>query len=221
MSLLPKKTPKITYEEVEVKRRAFAKAVKEFTDQKGKYHNGAPGLTADKLAGCEVLPSRLALLDLLPKGGNYAEIGIDRGDFSYEILTRCRPDRLHLFDIDTTRLTNKAVLDALAERGSPVKIHSGDSSTNLGKVPDGYFDVIYIDGDHAYAGVKRDIDAAVPKLKPQGVLVFNDYGVWSPTTMFHCGVARAVHEFVRDNPWKLRYIALQPMMYNDVMIVRG
>lgn len=221
MSVAPKKTPTITYEEVEEKRRAFAKAVKQFTDQKGRYHNRAPELPAEKLAGCEVLPNRLALLDLLPKGGNYAEIGVDRGDFSQEILTRCRPDRLHLFDIDTTRLTNTAVLNALAERGSPVKIHAGDSSTNMGKVPDGYFDVIYIDGDHAYEGVRRDIAASVPKLKPEGVLVFNDYCVWSPTSMTHCGVARAVHEFVCDNPWKLRYIALQSMMYNDVMIVRS
>lgn len=221
MSLLPKKKPKITFEDVEKTRRAFSAALKEFAAQKGRYHNPAPELPAEKLAGCEVLPNRLALLDKMPKGGAWAEVGVDRGDFSLEILTRCKPDKLHLFDLDLTRLTNKAVLTAIAERGSPVKTHAGDSATNLRKVPDGYFDVIYIDGDHAYEGVKRDIEAAVPKLKPEGVLVFNDYAVWSATSMFHCGVARAVHEFVRDNPWKLRYIALQTMMYNDVMLVRA
>jgi predicted O-methyltransferase YrrM len=160
-------------------------------------------------------------LDRLPKGGAIAEVGVDRGDFSLEILNRCQPSKLHLFDIDMTRLTNKAVLAAIAQRASPVKTHAGDSSTNMRKVPDGYFDAIYIDGDHDYEGVKRDIEAAVPKLKPEGVLIFNDYSVWSPVGMFHCGVARAVHEFCRDNPWKFRYLALQSMMYNDVMLVRA
>lgn len=221
MSILPKKKPKITFEDVEMKRRAFATALKEFAAQKGRYHNPAPELPAEKLAGCEVLPNRLMILDRLPKGAVIAEVGVDRGDFSLEILKRCTPQRLHLFDLDMTRLTNSAVLNAIAERGSAVKTHAGDSATNLRKVPDSYFDVIYIDGDHSYDGVKRDIEAAVPKLKADGVLIFNDYAVWSSTTMYHCGVARAVHEFVRENPWKFRYLALQSMMYNDVMLVRA
>jgi len=221
MSLPPEKTPKVTFEDVERKRRAFAATLKAFTAQKGRYHNPAPTLPAEKLEGCEVLPNRYAILDRLPKGGVIAEVGVDRGDFSLEILTRCQPEKLHLFDMDMTRLANPAILDAIAERGGRVKTHAGDSSTNLRKVPDGYFDMIYIDGDHAYEGVKRDIEAAVPKLKPEGVLIFNDYTVWSATSMFHCGVARAVHEFVRENPWKFRYLALQSMMYNDVMLVRA
>lgn len=219
MTTPPAATGKITFEDVEQKRRAFSAAIREFTAQKGRYHNPAPELPAEKLAGCEVLPNRFELLDRLPKGGNYAEIGVDRGDFSQEILTRCQPARLHLFDIDLSRLSNKTVLDTIAQRGSPIKLHAGDSSANLLKVPDGYFDVIYIDGDHAYEGVKRDIQAAAQKVKPTGALIFNDYAVWSATTMFHCGVARAVHEFCRDNPWKFRYLALQSMMYNDVMLV--
>lgn len=220
MSLLPSKKPKITFEDVEQKRRAFAATLKEFTAQKGRYHHPAPELSPSKLTGCEVLPNRFAILDRLPKGGVIAEVGVDRGDFSWEIMKRCQPEKLHLFDMDLSRLTNPVVLEAIARVGSTVKTHPGDSSANMSKVPDGYFDVIYIDGDHAYEGVKRDIEASVPKLKPQGVLIFNDYTVWSATSMFHCGVARAVHEFCRDNPWKFRYIALQTMMYNDVMLVR-
>lgn len=221
MSIPSTTPPKITFEEVERKRRAFASALKEFTAQKGRYHNPAPALPAEKLVGCEVLPNRFAILDRLPKGGVIAEVGVDRGDFSLEILNRCQPERLHLFDMDLTRLTNSAVLQAIAGHDGRIKTHAGDSSTNLSKMPDGYFDMIYIDGDHTYDGVMRDIRAAVSKLKPEGVMVFNDYTVWSATSMFHCGVARAVHEFCLDNPWKFRYIALQSMMYNDVMLVRA
>lgn len=35
---------------------------------------------------------------MLPKGGNWAEIGVFRGDFSEEILSVCRPEALHLID---------------------------------------------------------------------------------------------------------------------------
>lgn len=209
---------KVTLEEVEQKRRAFAAAVKAFTAQKGRYHDRAPDLPPEKVHGCEVLANRYELLDRLPKGGVYAEIGTDRGDFSAEILRRCQPDMLHLFDIDLGRINNPEILSRL-ETGDGVRTHAGDSSTSISRLPNGTFDVIYIDGDHIYDGVKRDIEASVPKLKPHGILVFNDYSVWSPTTMMRCGVARAVNEFVRDNPWKLRYLALQSMMYNDVMLV--
>lgn len=211
---------KISLEIVEEKRRAFAKALREFAAAKGRYHHPAPELTAAKLADCQLLPNRYALLDKLPQGGVMAEIGVDRGDFSEQILLRCKPDRLHLFDIDSTRLQNSAVLGEIDRVEPRIQMHVGDSSSNMSLMPDASFDMIYVDGDHAYDGVVRDIKASLPKIKPGGALIFNDYAVWSPVGMFHCGVARAVHEFCRDNPWKFRYMALQTMLYNDVMLVR-
>ncbi|RVT82074.1 class I SAM-dependent methyltransferase [Rhodobacteraceae bacterium CCMM004] len=212
-------TPKVTFEEVERKRREFAKSLKAFAANKGRYHNPAPELPAHKLADCKLLPNRMAILDELPKGGVIAEVGVDRGDFSLELLTRCEPERLHLFDIDISRLVNPTIRAELSATPPRVRTHVGDSSSNLSKMPDAYFDVIYIDGDHAYDGVVRGIEASLPKIKPDGALIFNDYTVWSAATMFHCGVARAVHEFCLANPWKFKYLALQSMMYNDVMLV--
>ncbi len=212
-------TPKITYEQVEQKRRAFSQALRQFRQAKGRYHNPAPELPAAKLEGCEVLPNRLMLLDKVAQGGVMAEVGVDRGDFSLQILTRCKPDKLHLFDIDMSRLVNPEVRAELASEGSRLKTHVGDSSTNLRKLPDAYFDMVYIDGDHDYRGVVRDIEAVLPKVKPTGILIFNDYTVWSPTSMYHCGVARAVNELCIAHPWKFRYMSLQSMMYNDVMLV--
>ncbi|MBD2841038.1 class I SAM-dependent methyltransferase [Erythrobacter rubeus] len=212
--------PEMTFEIVEQKRRAFSRAIKEFHNTGGRYHNPASELPPSKVEGCEVLINRLALIDKVKKGGVIAEIGVDRGDFSLELLTRCEPLKLHLFDIDIERLVNPTILEELESGENRVKTHVGDSGLNMSRMPDNYFDVIYIDADHRYDGVKRDIEASVPKLKSDGVLIFNDYAVWSPASMYHCGVARAVHEFCLNNPWKFRYLALQPMMYNDVMLVR-
>lgn len=38
------------------------------------------------------------------------------------------------------------------------------------------YDVIFIDGDHSYAGVKRDFEACRTLLSPGGLLLFHD--VW-------------------------------------------
>ena len=43
--------------------------------------------------------TRTDILDLIPKGGIFAEIGVFTGDFSEEILNRISPDILYLVDI--------------------------------------------------------------------------------------------------------------------------
>lgn len=212
--------PKITYQEVELKRQAFSRALRQFHAAKGRYHHRAPDLPQAKVEGCEVLANRYVLLDKVAKGGVMAEIGVDRGDFSLEILTRCKPEKLHLFDIDISRLVNPEVRAELASASERLMTHVGDSSSHMSRMPDNYFDMVYIDGDHEYEGVVKDIEATLPKMKPGGAIIFNDYNVWSATSMFHCGVARAVHELCLNHPWKFRYLALQSMMYNDVMLVR-
>lgn len=210
-----------TFETVERKRRDFATALAGFRGNGGRYHNPAPPLPDDKYRGCEVLTDRLALLDRLPKGAAIAEVGVDRGYFSAEIIERCTPSSLVLIDRDLGRLANPLILD-LVSHGDPrlILLH-GDSGDCLEGLPARSLDLVYIDADHGYEAVRRDIAAALPKLKPDGALIFNDYAVWSPSSMYHCGVARAVNELCLASNWRLRYLAMQPMMYNDVMLVRG
>lgn len=40
------------------------------------------------------------MLHILPKGRCVAEIGTDRGIYAARIAAICRPDELHLFDLD-------------------------------------------------------------------------------------------------------------------------
>ncbi|WP_420391601.1 class I SAM-dependent methyltransferase [Acuticoccus sp.] len=49
-------------------------------------------------------------------------------------------------------------------------------------------DVIYIDGDHEYAAVRRDLDNYFSLLSPQGTLIADDFGCWP-------GVTQAAKEF--------------------------
>jgi predicted O-methyltransferase YrrM len=64
---------------------------------------------------------------------------------------------------------------------------------------DNSFDFVFIDGDHTYEGVKADIAAWSPKLKPTGMLAGHDYTpAGHPDTSFE-GVGRAVREAFGDN----------------------
>ncbi len=55
--------------------------------------------------------------------------------------------------------------------------------------PNKYFDLVFIDGDHSYEEVKRDIILWSPKVKRSGVLVGHDYNHRK-----HPGVKLAVDE---------------------------
>ena len=78
----------------------------------------------------------------------------------------------------------------------------GDSSTNLLKQK-GKFDYIYIDGDHTYGGVVKDLEAAHKKVAKGGVIVCDDYG--NP-----CGVKQAVDEFVKKYGYALTHMENNP-----------
>jgi len=51
-----------------------------------------------------------------------------------------------------------------------------DSISASQKFEDNYFDVIFIDADHEYEGVKHDLLSWYPKLKSGGILSGHDYG---------------------------------------------
>ena len=59
-------------------------------------------------------------------------------------------------------------------------------------VPEGMaFDLIFIDGDHSYEAVARDIELALPLLAPGGLIAFHDY-----RSEIDPGVSRAVDELI-------------------------
>ena len=57
-----------------------------------------------------------------------------------------------------------------------------------------YFDLIFIDGDHRYEAVKKDIELWLPKVKVNGILSGHDYGARK-----FSGVTQAVDERFGNN----------------------
>lgn len=79
-----------------------------------------------------------------------------------------------------------------AERHGAVLIVA-DSIEAARRVDDGSLDMVFIDADHSYEGVKRDIAAWLPKVKRGGWLGGHDYRNTDPRFDFS-GVDKAVEE---------------------------
>ena len=58
---------------------------------------------------------------------------------------------------------------------------------------DGFFDMVFIDGDHSYEVVKQDIILWTPKIRSGGFLIGHDYND------LHPGVMQAVNEVLGSN----------------------
>lgn len=155
----------------------------------------AKALEERHLSNCKVVESREKMLELMPKNAVCAEVGIFLCDFSQLILQTTRPRELHLVDLDpeAVEIAKRRFTQQLA-RGQIV-VHCGNSSDVILGMPEEYFDWIYIDGDHQYAGVKKDLDAARTRIKRDGLIALNDYIYFAPSDFSKYGVVEAVNEF--------------------------
>ncbi|MDH7516026.1 MAG: class I SAM-dependent methyltransferase [Bacteroidota bacterium] len=177
-------------------------------------------LSAEHIERCRVVENRYALLRLLPNGAVCAEVGIAEGTFSAAILLATKPSRLHLIDIDSE------IIAKAAERFRPeiergiVELHHGDSSTVLRSFPERTFDWVYIDADHRYETVQRDLEAARAAVKPDGYIVANDYTSYDPLGMLKYGVVEAVNAMCRDHGYEILAFAFEPRMFCDVVLGR-
>jgi len=156
------------------------------------------------------------VLSLLPKHGVGAEIGVHKGGFSQRILNVAKPRRLVL--IDPWMRASSVKYARSWYGGSNVQQEEMEArfqgvmqkfrqhvskgivevvrKTSLDAAPmyeDNFFDFVYIDGDHAYDGVMRDLTLFYGKIKPGGLIVGDDYrfgGWWGD------GVVKAFNEFI-------------------------
>uniref|UniRef100_A0A6M3JDY1 Putative methyltransferase n=1 Tax=viral metagenome TaxID=1070528 RepID=A0A6M3JDY1_9ZZZZ len=139
------------------------------------------------------------------KGNNnlvIAEIGVLRGENAREILSEWNEvETLYLIDNFCCGWnefeTAKKIIYPWEDR-CIWKIQ--DSVEAINDIEDDLLDCVYIDGDHSYEGVKRDILASWKKLKIGGVLAGHDYQKrWKSLE----GAVKAVDEFVAENKLEL------------------
>ena len=141
----------------------------------------------------------------IKKGFVCCEVGVWKGDLSETLLKR-KPSELHLVDPwlhrerpgmwynigqDAMDTVHKSVVERFRDEPS-VKIHRMPSLET--EFPLDTFDWVYIDGDHDYPAVLKDLEHFYPTIKPGGYLCGDDYG-WDRGGA-DGGPQRAVDEFV-------------------------
>ena len=163
----------------------------------------------------QVFETRVDMLSLVHPYGVYAEIGVFEGLFSDTLCKKLQPTRLVLLDlfsgiIDSgdqdgnnvkqadTSVVYKRLL-AVSRRFPALEVVKGDSSTQLARYPDQTFDMIYLDGDHTYQGVKKDLEVAYAKVRSCGWIMGHDYEMnpAKTTSVYEFGVKQAVDEFCK------------------------
>ena len=168
-----------------------------------------------------------------------AEVGVAYGDFSRFLIDQLKPRAFHAYDLFRFHeerliwsrppaeilkgLTHKAFYEQRFEReiaNGQVEVFEGDSAANLNEREDALYDIIYVDGDHSYSGVLRDATAAIKKLKPDGLLIFNDYVLYDNLAHIPYGIVYVVNDLCVNQGWKITHFAFERNMFCDVVIRR-
>ncbi len=182
--------------------------------------DGAPAVPRPELLeGCQVLADRLDIMRRLPQNGVFAEVGTLFGDFIVDVIDIQRPSEVHLFDQSFVPLRQEN-RDRLETYGK-VSYHTGDSSRLLAEFPDATFDIVYLDADHSFGGVWKDLVQGLRVLKPDGRLVCNDYTNWDQIQCIPYGVYSAVNQFANEQNLRFEYLALNPYGFHDVCLCRS
>lgn len=184
------------------KREAFKKSLPEYK------------LEAKHTQGGVLLPSRRALLELMPKDSVVAEIGVANGDFSEEILELAAPKTLHLVDCwDSERYqSGKTTVDRKFQEqieSEQVRINRGLSVDVLKTFENDYFDWVYIDTDHSYKTTALELLEGERVVKPGGRILGHDFCTGNVVKPLVYGVIQAVNEFCVRNNWGYEYVTLE------------
>ncbi|OUJ12046.1 class I SAM-dependent methyltransferase [Acetobacter sp. DsW_059] len=188
------------------------------------------------LRNARLLSSRDDILPLLPRHAHIAEVGVMKGDFSEKFLKICKPSKFYAIDefmvhklpevwgqktsdLFENKTHGQFFKDRFASQvaSGQVVVMEGDSGTMLASLADESLDVVYLDADHNYHAVVRDLEIARKKMKPHtGLVILNDYIMSDGASPY--GVIQAGHEFMLHHGWEMVAFALHDHMYCDVVL---
>lgn len=165
----------------------------------------------------QLVPKRIDLIKNLPPGSFGAEIGVQKGYFSIEILNDAHVGKLFLVDAwkrqgdsyaddltvgdqeDNLRQTQFHIRGHMP--GGRVEIIQGMSVDVATNWTGPELDWVYIDADHSYGACYSDLVAWSKHIKPGGSIFGHDYAEGGHGITY--GVIPAVKDFCDKYGWRL------------------
>lgn len=164
-------------------------------------HTGVPGWETEAEQSALIEAARNT-----PQGGIIVEIGAEFG-MSASLFCNFAHPTVDIFSIDLfPGDLLQAHLNNLQQAGLEGRSHQirGDSG-ELGLYwKEGDIDLLFIDGDHTYEGVKRDIRAWTPHVAVGGLVIFHDCACATNLNPheLHYEVSRAIDDWnANDGTW--------------------
>jgi predicted O-methyltransferase YrrM len=131
------------------------------------------------------------------EGATFAEIGRFRGG-STLLFASALGEGSTLWSYDIGPADDAALTDALRRYGVEERVRLVVADSRTIDPPPEPLDLLFVDGDHRYEGVKADTERWLPFVRPGGVLLFHDAVPASRYGLVHEGVARYVGELTAD-----------------------
>ena len=143
------------------------------------------------------------------------EIGVFKGEFLDYLIKNCNIDTIDAVDLfegdtcsgdaDGNNVVYYNVGQSFLELSEKykyapnIKLCKSNSVSFLKNQEDNTYDLIYIDGDHSYTGVKNDLIQSYKKIKNKGYITGHDYemNMTKTNNSYDFGVKEAVDEFCR------------------------
>jgi len=182
------------------------------------------------------------------QGGIFVEVGTYLGDFAVDVMEFCHPSKLYCVDPyrsydDFKDADNFRALDDVfaaaqartAHYGKRVEFLREFSEMAAPRFADASLDFVYIDGNHSYPYVLKDLEIWYPKLKAGGLLCGDDavdtdpdsardavgdvVRVWSrdasgqPESWGHYGVLKALRDFAAPRALEPTVIGTQFLIF--------
>ena len=149
----------------------------------------------------------LELLNHCPDGGTFVELGCFKGKSTSFIVTEIINQKrdVSFYAVDSFEGSTNSSDAKEVEAYNGIRNIENDFKNNTKHLYNYFFtykelshqaadnfnnkdvDVIFIDAGHSYEAVKKDIEAWLPKMKPNGIIAGHDYNSWA-------GVKKAVDE---------------------------
>ncbi len=125
------------------------------------------------------------------------EIGSFRGYTALYFAQHVEPDAT-IVTVDRYPEHGEAYRDT--REAARIERRIGETGPELfAKDPPGSYDLIFIDADHAYAGVRRDTELCLPLVSSNGYIVWHDYANWGYFNGYN-GVPEYLSELARTLP---------------------